>query len=373
MIIGSLATIVESTLVEDVSASCTIDDTDFIQPGRAAWIYWAYNHSSKDYQICTQYVDLAAAMGWEYVLIDWEWERMSNGGTVEDAIRYALNRGVKPLLWYHSNNEKLQDRHLRLQEFAWLKNLGVKGIKVDFFESDKQHTMQYFADLLEDAAKYQLLVNFHGCTIPRGWSRTYPHLMTQEAVFGAEQYNNGSIMTTEGARINCLLPYTRNVVGPMDYTPVAFTDSQHPHTTSFAHELALSVAFESGIQHWADRPEGFYAQPLMAQQHMKQVPVAWDETRFIDGYPEKSFIVARRKADCWYVAVLNGLSETVSFDIPLSFLGDGIYNASCIADGVEERSFSFSTHILSRDSHFQADCLPRGGCVLTLQPRSLIH
>ena len=228
--------------------------------------------------------------------------------------------------------------------------------------------MQYFADILEDAAKYELLVNFHGCTIPRGWSRTYPHLMSQEAVFGAEQYNNGPVMTTEGARINCLLPYTRNVVGPMDYTPVAFTNSQHPHTTTYAHELALSVAFESGIQHWADRPEGFYALPPTAQDHMKQVPVAWDETRFIGGYPEKSFIVARRKGDRWYVAALNGQSQAVSFDIPLTFLGQGTYSVSCIADGTSDNTFSFTTHTLSRDSHFQADCLPRGGCILTLQP-----
>ena len=368
MIIGSLATVVESTLVEDVSEPCAIANTDFVQPGRAAWIYWAYNHSSKDYQICTQYVDLAVKMGWEYVLIDWEWEQMSNGGGIEDAVRYASKRGVKPLLWYHSNDAKMQNTSQRRSEFAWLKRIGVKGVKIDFFESDKQHTMQYFADILEDAAKYQIMVNFHGCTIPRGWSRTYPHLMSQEAVFGAEQYNNGGTMTTQGARINCLLPYTRNVVGPMDYTPVAFTDSQHPHTTTFAHELALSVAFESGIQHWADRPEGFYALPLMARRHMMQVPVAWDETRFVDGYPEKSFIIARRKGDCWYVAALNGTNKAASYDIPLSFLRPGTHHVSCIADGTEARKFQFSTHTLSRDSQFHIDCLPRGGCVLILQP-----
>lgn len=367
MIIGSLATVVESTLVEDVSEPCRVDNTDFVQPGRAAWIYWAYNHSSKDYQICVKYVDLAVAMGWEYMLIDWEWEQMSNGGNVEDAVRYALSKGIKPLLWYHSNDEKMQNHDRRIQELAWLKRIGVAGIKVDFFESDKQHTMQYFADILEDAAQYQIMVNFHGCTIPRGWSRTYPHLMSQEAVFGGEQYNNGGTMTTEGARINCLLTYTRNVVGPMDYTPVAFTDSQHPHTTTFAHELALSVAFESGIQHWADRPEGFYALPLMAQLHMKDVPVAWDETRFIEGYPEKSFLIARRKGEAWYVAVLNGQSATASFDIPLTFLGEGSYTASIIADGSAARRFSFSTLEVTKSEQIHVDCLSRGGCVLTFK------
>ena len=372
MIVGNLGTVVESTLVEDVSTPCVLQNTSFVKPGRAAWIYWAYNHSSNDYQICKKYADLAENMGWEYELIDWEWEQMGNGGSVEDALNYAINKGVKPMLWYHSNNEKIQKQDLRRQEFAWLKSVGVKGVKIDFFESDKQHTMQYFADILEDAAKYQIMVNFHGCTVPRGWSRTYPNLMSQEAVFGGEQYNNGGFMTTDGARINCLLTYTRNVIGPMDYTPVAFTDSQHPHTTTFAHELALSVAFESGLQHWADRPEGFYALPLMAKQHMMEVPVTWDETRFIDGYPEKSFIIARRKGDTWYVAALNGTTQPATYDIPLSFLDEGAYTVSCIADGKAARSFSFSTHTLSRDSHFQADCLARGGCLLTLRKSATV-
>lgn len=372
IIIGSLATIVESTLVEDVSEPCAIENTDFIQPGSAAWVYWAYNHGTQDYQICTRYVDLAVAMGWPYVLFDWEWERMGNGGGVEDAVRYATTRGVKPMLWYHSNDEKMQNRSRRRQEFAWHKRIGVKGVKIDFFESDKQHTMQYFADILEDAAKYEILVNFHGCTIPRGWSRTYPHLMSQEAVFGGEQYNNGGTMTTEGARINCLFPYTRNVVGPMDYTPVAFTDSQHPHTTTFAHELALSVAFESGIQHWADRPEGFYALPLMAKRHMMKVPVAWDETRFIDGYPGQSFIVARRKGGTWYVGVLNGKSQKTAFDIPLAFLGDATYSAALITDGSKAREFSFASQDVTKADNLHIECLSRGGAVITLSQKDAI-
>lgn len=366
MIIGSLGTVVESTLVEDVSDPCKLENTDFVQPGRAAWIYWAYNHGTKDYQICKQYVDLAAKMGWEYVLFDWEWESMTNGGNVESAVRYARNKKVKPMLWYDSRNSKIQTHDARVKEFAWLKNLGVAGVKIDFFESDKQHTMNYFADILEDAAKYSLLVNFHGCTIPRGWSRTYPHLMSQEAVYGAEQYNNGPTMTSEGARINCLLPYTRNVVGPMDYTPVAFTNSQHPHTTSFAHELALSVAFESGIQHWADRPEGFLALPYEAQLHMMKVPVAWDETRFLDGYPGKAFVVARRKGDTWYVACLNGENKARQQDISLDFLSTGNHLLTCLADGADAETFSMTHRIVTSADQLSIDCLPKGGFTLVI-------
>lgn len=366
MIIGSLATVVQSTLVEDVSDPCKLENTNFVQPGRAAWIYWAYNHGTKDYQICKQYVDLAVKMGWEYVLFDWEWESMTNGGNVESAVRYARNKKVKPMLWYDSRNAKIQNHNDRVKEFAWLKNLGVAGVKIDFFESDKQHTMNYFADVLEDAAKYGLLVNFHGCTIPRGWSRTYPHLMSQEAVFGAEQYNNGSTMTSEGARINCLLPYTRNVVGPMDYTPVAFTNSQHPHTTSFAHELALSVAFESGIQHWADCPEGFYALPYEAQQHMKRVPVAWDETRFLDGYPGKAFVVARRKGDTWYVACLNGESKARQQDVSLDFLPAGNHLLTCLGDGADAEQFEMTHRVVTSADRLSIPCLPKGGFTLVI-------
>ena len=366
MIIGSLGTVVESTLVEDVSDPCKLENTDFVQPGRAAWIYWAYNHGTKDYQICKQYVDLAVKMGWEYVLFDWEWESMGNGGNVESAVRYARNKKVKPMLWYHSNTSKMQNHDERVKEFAWLKGLGVAGVKIDFFESDKQHTMNYFADILEDAAKYNLLVNFHGCTIPRGWSRTWPNLMSQEAVYGAEQYNNGPTMTSEGARINCLLPYTRNVVGPMDYTPVAFTNSQHPHTTSFAHELALSVAFESGIQHWADRPDGFYALPYEPQLHMKKVPVAWDETRFIDGYPGKAFVVARRKGDTWYVACLNGENKARQQDINLDFLSEGRHLLTCLADGADAETFNITHRVVSADDQLSIPCLAKGGFTLVI-------
>lgn len=366
LIVGDLATVVESTLVEDVSDPCAIEETGFVLPGRAAWIYWAYNHSSKDYQICTKYTDLAVTMGWEYVLIDWEWEQMGNGGSVEDAVRYARSKRVKPMLWYHSNDSKIQNHDERVKEFAWLKRIGVAGVKIDFFESDKQHTMQYFEDILKDAADYQLLVNFHGCTVPRGWSRTYPHLMSQEAVYGAEQYNNGPTMTTEGARINCLLTYTRNVIGPMDYTPVAFTNSQHPHTTTFAHELALSVAFESGIQHWADRPEGFLALPYEAKLHMKNVPVAWDETRFVDGYPGKAFVVARRKAGTWYVACINGEKKARQQDIALDFLPTGTHLLTLVADGTDEETFRITHRLVTADDRITVPCLSQGGFVLTV-------
>lgn len=374
VILGSLGDIVESTLVEDVSDATIITDTDWIEPGSAAWVYWAYNHGTKDYKICCQYVDLAVAMGWEYVLFDWEWDSMTNGGKLEDAAAYAVSKGVKPLLWYNSggahNNVSStpRDRFLthesRMKELAWLKGLGFAGVKIDFFESDKQSMMQYYLDILQDCADAQMLVNFHGSTLPRGWSRTFPNLVSMESVYGAEQYNNSPTMTDIASRLNCTLPFTRNVVGAMDYTPVAFTNSQHPHATTYAHELALSVAFESGVQHWADRPEGFYALPYEAKLHMQTVPTAWDETRFIDGYPGTHFVVARCSGTTWYVAGLNG--DKVARDIALSldFLAEGEHLMTCMADGEHGSQFSITHRMVAAADQLTISCLAQGGFVL---------
>lgn len=378
LIMGGLKDIVESTLVEDVSDATAMPDTKWVKGGRAAWIYWAYNHGTKDYQICRQYVDLAAEMGWEYVLFDWEWDAMTNGGNLKDAAQYALAKGIKPLIWYNSGGPHNgvpatpRDRFLthenRVRELAWLKSLGFVGVKIDFFESDKQQMMAYYLDILDDCAAAQMMVNFHGSTLPRGWSRTYPHLMSMEAVYGAEQYNNTAAMTGIASRLNCVLPYTRNVVGPMDYTPVAFTNSQHPHTTTYAHELALSVAFESGIQHWADRPEGFLSLPHEAKQHLMTVPTVWDEIRFIDGYPGTHFVVARRSGTTWYVAGLNGDKTSRKITVPLSFLYSGKYQATCIADGAEPTRFSITHREVTSADQLDMTCLPQGGFTLVFTP-----
>nr|MDA3817286.1 glycoside hydrolase family 97 catalytic domain-containing protein [Prolixibacteraceae bacterium] len=266
LIMGQLSDIVESTLVEDVSTPSVLSDTDWIKPGLVSWNYWSDNHGTRDYQTVNKFTDLAAAMDWPYTLFDWEWDAMSNGGDVEDAARYALSKGVKPLIWYNSGMfkwitatpiDRMKTHENRMEEFAWLKSLGFVGVKVDFFLSEKQYMIDYYLDILEDAAKFEMMVNFHGSLVPRGWARTYPHLMTMEAVRGAEWYNNNPELTTTAPEHNTVMPFTRNVIGSMDYTPVTFTNSQHPHITSYGHELALSVVFESALQHMADRPDGY--------------------------------------------------------------------------------------------------------------------
>jgi len=369
MIIGGLADLMESTLTTDVSEPAAFKDTKWIAPGSVAWVYWANNHGSKDYQKVIEYIDLAQKMKWPYVLIDWEWDVMSNGGTAKDALSYAKGKGVKTLLWYNSGTDwldptpadKLLTHEKRAKEFSWLNEMGVSGIKVDFFAGDQQEMMKYYIDILEDAAKYHLLVNFHGATLPRGWARTYPNLMSTEAVYGAEWYNNDGILTDKAAAHNTTLPFTRNIVGSMDYTPVTFSNSQHEHKTSFAHELALAVVFESGLQHFADRPSAYYDLAESPRKFLTDFPTTWDETKLVSGYPGEIVVIARRKGKLWYVAGLNGKDTPQTLDLSFNFLGNADYSFQIFKDGADMKSITSETNGVKRSDTMHIQCLPRGG------------
>ncbi len=377
VIIGSLADVVESTLVTDVSEPCRLEDTSWIKPGVVSWVYWAYNHGSNDYNIIRKYVDMAAMLHLPYVLIDAEWDEMKDGKTIEDAVAYAREKGVRPLIWYNSSvgwidgaptpKFRLNKAEDREREFAWCEKIGVAGVKIDFFSGDNQMNMDYCQELLECAARHHLLVNFHGATIPRGWQRTYPNLLSTEGVYGAEWYNNVPTFTRQAACHNATLPFTRNVIGPMDYTPCAFSDSQHPHITSHSHELALTVLFESGLQHLADRPESFLSQPQAVQDFLGRLPAAWDETRLVSGYPGKNVVMARRSGNTWYIAGINGTDETCTLKCDLGFIGT-YKHATLFADSNDNASpWQITT---TRQLPTEITCQPRGGfvCVVTCAP-----
>jgi hypothetical protein len=378
MMIGDLSNIVGSTLVTDLSHPSVIKETSWIKPGSAAWVYWAYNHGSKDYKLVLEYVDLAEKMKWPYVLIDWEWDVMNNGGNVTDAVNYAKSKGIKSILWYNSGSDWLDptpnDRMLtaekREKEFAWLNKIGVAGIKVDFFAGDVQDMMKLYLDILKEAAAHKLLVNFHGATIPRGWSRTYPNLMSMEAVYGAEWYNNHTVLTNKAATHNATLPFTRNVIGPMDYTPVTFTNSQHEHITSYAHELALAVLFESGIQHFADRPSGYYDLPVPQQNFIKNFPTAWDDTRLLGGYPGEYAIIARLKDSTWYIGGINGEDTAKVLPLDFSFLeANKVYTLQINKDGADSKSFQTEVKEVRKGDVLQIPCLALGGFSAKLNER----
>lgn len=376
---GSLEEIVASTLVDDVSAPSVVKKTDWIKPGKVSWNYWSSNHGTKDYKIVTDFADLAAEMNWPYTLLDWEWDAMSNGGNVEDAAKYILSKGVKPLIWYNSGGDHTwvsstpKDRMLthenRVEEFTKLRRMGFAGVKIDFFESEKQDMIRYYLDILEDAAKFEIMVYFHGCLVPRGWARTYPHLMTYEGVRGAEWYNNGPQFTYSAPEHNTILPFTRNVVGAMDYTPVTFTNSQFPHITSYGHELALSVLFESALQHLADRPEGYRQLPEDVKSFLKTVPVAWEETRLLSGFPGKDVTMARREGEVWYVGGINAEMREKNQKLSFPFLKEGAkYTLRLIADGPHDKVFSYKTVEVGQSSSVDVKMLRRGGFAASLVP-----
>ena len=374
VIIGTLGDVVESTLVTDVSEPCRLEDASWVKPGVAAWVYWAYNHGSNDYNIIKRYTDMAAALKLPYVLIDAEWDQMLDGKTVEDAVSYAKSQGVRPMIWYNSSvgwidgaptpKFRLNKAEDREREFAWCEQIGVAGVKIDFFSGDTQRNMDYCIDLLESAARHHLLVNFHGATIPRGWQRTYPNLLSTEGVYGAEWYNNVPTFTDRAAAHNATLPFTRNVIGPMDYTPCAFTDSQHPHITTHAHELALTALYESGLQHLADRPESFLTQPQAVKDYLSELPTAWDETRFVSGYPGESCVLARRSGMTWYVAGINGTDSEQTLRVPLDFISQ-LQSATIFADsGNKEQPWRIDT---VRTLPATVVCQPRGGFLFVIK------
>jgi hypothetical protein len=374
----SLAGIVESTLATDVAAASRVKDTAWIKPGRVAWSWWSDPPSPQNGAKQMNFVDLAAEMGWEYVLIDANWDIMDNGN-VHDVLRYAKQKGVGVLLWYNSGGphnivtEKPRDtltaREVRRFEFELLKKWGVKGIKVDFFQSDKQDVIGLYHGLLQDSAEFQIMLNFHGCTLPRGWQRAWPHLMSMEAVRGEECYIFDPKFPEAAPVQNTITPFTRNVVGPMDYTPVGFSNNKYPHRTTAAHELALSVLFESGWLHFADKPEAYLGLPRAPKEFLKQVPVAWDDTRFVAGYPGQFVVLARRRGDTWYLAGVNGQNKPREERIkPGAWLAAGRYDLTRIGDGADAKTFASDSQRVDAGGEFAVKMLPYGGFTATLEP-----
>lgn len=313
VIVGdSLSDIVESCLIENLNPNTELTDVSWIKPGRVAWSWWSDNDSPDSLRIQKQYVDFASDMGWEYVLVDDGWDAT----WIQELVEYAAPKNVDILVWFSwtAMDAPLERSVLLDQLVSW----GVKGIKVDFIDKDSPDRMQFYNDVLSDAAQRQLVVNFHGATLPRGQRRYWPNLLAVEAVRGAEHYPQvDEVYGDPSPWQNCILPFTRNVVGPMDYTPVTFSAAER--TTSNAHELALSVVFECGLQHFADSPESYTASGAL--EFLKAVPSSWDDTRFLAGYPGEYACVARRKGKDWFFAGINAGPQhqvTLSLaDIPL--------------------------------------------------------
>jgi hypothetical protein len=297
-------------------------------------------------------------------------------GSIEEVLAHARERRVGLLFWYNSGGphndvteqprDRMHTRAARRAEFSRLQSWGVKGVKVDFWQSDKQDRIRQYRELLADAADFHLIVDFHGCTVPRGWSREFPHLVSMEGVFGAEQYKFRDQFPTRAAAHNVTLAFTRNVVGPMDYTPVTFSDAKYPHLTTNAHELALSVVFESGVQHFADNVDAYRGLPDAPRRFLQQVPAAWDETRVLFGEPAEMIVIARRRGQVWYAAGLNGLDTATDVGLPLDFLGAGTWTATIIGDGDGARAFRDETRRVTKQDDLTLSMEPRSGFVIRM-------
>ncbi len=368
-----LSSIVESNLVSHLNPPSALTDVDWIKPGRVAWSWWSDQASPKSPQAQRAFIDLAGRMSWEYCLIDANWNEMP-ADAIPTLVEYGAAKGVGLLLWYNSGGphnsvteaprDRLHERGIRRKEMQWLAKIGVKGVKVDFFQSDKQNVIQHYLDILNDAADFHLMVNFHGCTVPRGWQRTFPHLISMEAVRGSENYLADPAFPSKAPWHNTILAFARNVVGSMDFTPVAFSDARYAHSTTYGHELALPVIFESGWLHFADKPAAYFALPDAAQDYLRRIPVVWDETRLLAGEPGKFVLLARRHGDEWYVGAINGQTTAQTVECALSLLAEARYEAVEIRDAEQTGKLTVGARRIDKNSTIRITLQPFGGYVL---------
>jgi hypothetical protein len=368
--VGSLATIVESTLGTDLADPTFQDDLSSIEPGQASWSWALLKDESITADIQREFIDFASAMGWEYTLVDVNWDTTIGYEGMQELAEYAATKDVGLLAWYNSSGEwnetdyhpksKLLTHAARVEEFSRLREMGIRGIKVDFFAGDGQSMIQYYLDILEDAADHQLLVNFHGATVPRGLQRTYPNLMTVEAVRGFEFLTFFQESTDLEASHAAMLPFARNAFDPMDFTPMVLDRiPDRVRKTSNGFQLALPVLFLSGIQHMAETPDGMRVAPDYVQEYLRGLPEQWDDSRFVEGYPGKLAVIARRSDSRWFVAGINGEPTAKQLTLDLSFV-DGS-QGYLLTDGVEE--FSFEKRTVTASDRLAVELKPNGGFV----------
>ena len=329
VIIGTLADIVESTAVQNLSPKSRIDDDSWVKPGRVAW-NWAAEDASNDLNsaMCRKYTDMAAHFGWEYNLLDEGWDGRLD---VKTEVDYARQKGVGLILWFNQNHFSSDANAIYTEMKKWA-DMGVKGFKIDFFEDDRQQQLLKYERMLEAARRLKLVINFHGCTKPSGLDRTWPNLLTMEANYGNEMYMFWPHLTPSYHVVNLCL--TRNVIGSMDFTPLKWGRSNGSvrsiDNNTWSQELAQCVAFESGLFHPADTPEAL--EYSVADALLRNLPVTWDDTRCLEAQPDQYATIARRKGDNWWVATLANDARTAT--VSTDYLDEGKeYYAHIYRDG----------------------------------------
>ena len=336
----TLAPIVETTVPFDVVKPLYPAKGEYTY-GRGSWSWIIGMDGSTNYKEQLRYIDFSAAMGYQSVLVDALWDKQIGREKIEELAKYGKDKGVALYLWYNSNGywndapqtpRGIMDNAIaRRKEMKWMQSIGIRGIKVDFFGGDKQMTMQLYEDILSDANEYGLLVIFHGCTLPRGWERMYPNFASSEAVLASENLHFSQGSCDHEAFNATLHPFIRNTVGSMDFGGSALNKYYNAdnaprgsrRVTSDVYALATAVLFQSPVQHFALAPNNLTNAPSWAIDFMKEVPTTWDEVRFIDGYPGKYVILARRHGDKWYIAGVNAQKETLKLKVNLPMFSNG--------------------------------------------------
>ena len=373
-----LAPIVETTVVWDVvEPRFTTEHKYKYGRGTWSWILWQDNSINYDDQV--RYVDMASAMGYEYTLIDNWWDNNIGHKRMEDLIKYAQGKGVDIFLWYSSSgywNDIEQgpinimcDPITRKKEMRWMQQQGVKGIKVDFFGGDKQETMRLYEAILSDADDHGLMVIFHGCTLPRGWERMYPNYVGSEAVLASENLIFNQHFCDNEAFNATLHPFIRNSVGCMEFGGTFLNkrlnrgnDGGTTRVTTDIFQLATAVAFQNPIQNFALAPNNLTDVPAFEIDFMKEIPTVWDEVKFIDGYPGRYVVLARRHGQDWYVAALNAGKETLKLTVDLPMLAGSpvVY----YHDGKDGKTPQVEETKVGKKGQFKFTLPVQGGAVL---------
>jgi uncharacterized protein (TIGR03067 family) len=383
VVVGSLKTVTESMLGVDLAdppptpAANAVDAAAL--PGKASWSWPLLGDGQTIYETQKRFIDYAHDMGWKYCLVDALWDVQIGEEKLAELVDYARGKNVKILVWYNSAGDwnstpqtprdQMLTHESRKAVFEKLKSIGVAGLKVDFFGGDGQSVIGYYHDILQDAAPFGFAMNFHGATLPRGWQRTYPHLMTMESIRGLEFTTFEQPNADQAPTHNTMLPFTRNVFDPMDYTPLVLDRiNRIERRTTSAHELALSVLFTSGIQHYAEIPAGMAKAPGYVREFLKHVPSVWQDVKFLDGYPGKYVVLARRGEGRWYVAGINGEANPRTVELDLGEFGiDG--PLTVITDGEAAGNLSFQQKSVELPANGQVELTlaPQGGFVAVFE------
>lgn len=373
----TLKPIVETTVPWDVVEPRYTTTHDY-KPGRGTWSWILWQDGSINYDDQVRYVDLAAAMGYEYVLIDNWWDNNIGRDRMEQFVKYARSKGVEVFLWYSSSGywndieqspvNRMDNSIARKQEMRWLQSLGVKGIKVDFFGGDKQETLRLYEEILSDADDHGLMVIFHGCTLPRGWERIYPNYVGSEAVLASENLVFSQHFCDNEAFNATLHPFIRNAVGCMEFGGVFLNkclnrsnDGGTIRRTTDIFQLATAVLFQNPIQNFALAPNNLTDAPQICLDFMKQVPTTWDETRFIDGYPGRYIVLARRHGNTWYIAAANATAEPLKLKLDLPMLAG--QEVSLYSDDKKMQP-QLKLQKIKTDGSLQLTVQPQGGAVI---------